>query len=286
MYKKIIFLILLVMAICLPASAKENVLFGPTDTENPLHVWNIEITDYWLNLSNKILSNYANAGLTPHQKAMLFLKYTENYKIVFPEQGAHPKYVVEEQVGSCGTFTNVFLALMKVNGYNGRIANLHNFPANYGHTVAEVFYNGKWHLYDTTYSAYFTTEPGNIVDPYILSFDEINKGNSKAYIQIYNLERYYKGILASKFISFDIYKLSEPAGPIGLKHKMYFPLSLDLKTKPKISKSDFNTKNQGASYIGAAGINQNHKYTITSLVKNNKYKLVLTPNFIGKNLRV
>lgn len=160
--------------------------------------------------------------------------------------------------------------------------NMYNYPKDNGHTVSEVFYNGKWNLYDTTYSAFFTTEPSNIINPYVLSFAEIKNGNFESYIQINNLERYYKDIpSASQFVSYDIYKLSNPSGPIGMEYKMYFPLILDFKNKPQILKEDFNTKNQGVSYIGIADTNQNHKYEISNLEKGNRYALVLSPNFIG-----
>lgn len=280
--KKIFFIVFLILNMFLSAFAEEKVLFGAEDKENPLHIWNIELTDYWVKLSDQILKDYENINLTHHQKIMLLLKYTEKFSIGFPQNGGHPKYVIEEQKGACGTFTNVFAALIRVNGYSVRFINMYNYPTNLGHTVAEVFYEGKWHLYDTTYSAYFTTDPSNVVNPYVLSFDEIKRGDIKSHIQINNLNRYYKqGELASKFVSYDIYKYSNPSCPIGMGYKMYFPLYLDLKNKNKISKEDFNTKNQGATYIGVAGINQNHKYEISGLQEEANYSLILSPSFIG-----
>ncbi|WP_236686238.1 hypothetical protein [Taylorella equigenitalis] len=52
----------------------ETVLMSSTDKNNPLYVWNIELTDYWSKLSDEILKGYKekNIQLTPHQMAMIF----------------------------------------------------------------------------------------------------------------------------------------------------------------------------------------------------------------------
>lgn len=280
--KKIVVFILLILGTVTSLFAEEKVLFQADDKKNPLHIWNIELTDYWVKLSDEILKEYKNVKLTPHQKVMIMINYMSDYKIGYPSQG-NPKYVIEEGVGSCGTFTNAFVALMKVNGIESRQIGLYNYPKNTGHVVAEVFYDNKWHLYDTTYSGYFTTEPENVTNPYVLSFDELKGDFSEKYYKVfYNLKRYYKSQkLASEYFSKEIYKFASPSGIIGASHRMFFNLFLDLNTKPTITKEDFGPKNQGAGYIGAAGLNQNHEYKISNLEKDNNYALVLTPNFIG-----
>ncbi len=280
--KKIVVFILLILGTVTSLFAEEKVLFQADDKKNPLHIWNIELTDYWVKLSDEILKEYKNVKLTPHQKAMIFLKFMEDFDVGFPKQGPHPKYVVEEKIGACGTFTNVFNALMAVNGYEARVVNLYNYPTSeMGHTVSEVYYNSKWNLYDTTFSGYFTTDIENLIDPYVLSFEELKNGKN-SFLYINNLNRYYKTVdIQRNFISHDIYLKSNPSGPIGLDKKMFFPLYLDAKNKNIIKKADFSLKAQGASYIGVAGINQNHKYEISNLEKGNHYALVLSPNFIG-----
>ena len=279
--KKIVLIILIFLHVSL--YTKEQILYKANDKDNPLAIWNLPITTYWSELSEKILKDYKDIKLTPHQQAMLFLKYTEDYSIGYPKQGANPKYVIEEQIGSCGTFTNVFLALMKVNGFNGRVVGLYNYPKDTGHSVAEVFYNDKWHLYDTTYSSYFTTTPSDIIHPNVLAFKEVKKSNSEnTTIYIANIKRYYKyANLAKQYVSFNMYKLSNPSGPIGMKNNMIFPITMDFKTKRVITKKDFGPKNQGASYIGVAGVNQSHRYILNNLKSNKNYILSLTPKFIG-----
>ena len=285
-----IFLILIIIfSLSSSVYSNEKVLFSKNDKSNPLHVWNLDITNYWKELSDKILAHYKNIQLTPHQKAVIFLDYTSEYKLGFPVGGAEPKNVIKEKTGACGTFTNVFLALMRVNDIQGRIVNLYNFPKDTGHTVAEVFYDNKWHLYDTTYAAFFSFNPSDMLDPKVLSFKELKNLQEiqKVFRTIINYKRFYKyRSNAEKYVSFDIYKKANPSGPIGLKNKMYFPIYLDLKKKNTINKKDFGPKNQGAGYIGVAGINQNSKYIISGLTKNKKYAIILEPNFIGgdKNL--
>lgn len=267
----------------------ETVLMSSTDKNNPLYVWNIELTDYWSKLSDEILKGYKekNIQLTPHQMAMIFLKFMSDFDIGYPKGGAHPKFVVEEKIGACGTFTNVFNALMAANGFKARIINLYNYPTNeLGHTVSEVYYDNKWHLYDTTFSAYFTDDPSNVINPNVLSFEEI-KSNKPATLIINNQSRYYKTVeIQRKFASREIYHTANPAGPLSFENKMFFPIKLNPISRPKIEKKDFALKAQGASFIGVGGANANHIYKLESLNKNTEYRLSLIPNFIGghKNL--
>lgn len=262
------------------SNPKEKVLMSATDINNPFHTKNLELTDYWVKLSDDILKDYKEFKLTPHQLAIIFIDYIDEFKLGYAKGGSNPKYNVEEKVGSCGAFTNIFNALMAVNGYKVRAVGLYNFPKENGHVVAEVLYDNKWHLYDTTYGGYFTTDPSNIIDPYVLSFEEI-KENKPSTLIIHNHSRYYKTLGGRQFINREIYLNANPSGPLEFDNKLYFPIDLDLINKPAISQENFRGKAQGAAYIGIGGVNANHTYKLTNLEDNGSYNLSITPSHIG-----
>ncbi|MDR1658014.1 MAG: hypothetical protein LBT47_10765 [Deltaproteobacteria bacterium] len=55
---------------------------------------------------------------------------------------------------------------------------MYNYPENSGHAVAEIKVDGRWQLCDPTYGLYYTTEPGNNLNPYLLSFEELRNGGA------------------------------------------------------------------------------------------------------------
>lgn len=271
-----------------PENTKKNqkeykIILEANDPKNPLHVWRIPITSYWIDLSNKILGEFGNQ-LTPHQKAILFMTFMNDFKVGFPSK-ADPITVVEEKIGACGTYSNVFCALMIVNNIPCRIVNLHNYPTNYGHTVVEVFYDNKWHLYDPTYAAYYTTTPNEIKNPTVLSFEELRKcyGFRHEVVRIIlNPKRLYEGLPVSlSFAGPDIFVKANPAGPIGPDKPFFYPIYLDLTNKNIINKEDFGPRNQGAYYIGAAGINNNWIVILSNLKPLKKHTLTISPEYLG-----
>lgn len=52
-----------------------------------------------------------------------------------------------------------FTMLCRRIGFPARINTLHNFEFMQGHTGVEVYYDGAWHFFDSTYAAFFYTEP-------------------------------------------------------------------------------------------------------------------------------
>ncbi len=260
-----------------------RVLLPADDPRNPLSIWRIPITEYWLELSDSILGPL-KGKLTPHQKAVLFMLFMNDFKVGIPSN-PKPETVVRERVGSCGNFSNVFCALMAVNDIPCRLVNLHNYPKDSGHTVTEVYYNGRWHLYDPTYSAYYTTTPNELFNPYVLSFKELREGGGfrKDVVRVVlNPKRLYMGAPRSlKFLGPEIYVKAEPAGPIGPDKPFYYPLKLDILNKSVISEEDFGPKNQGASYLGAAGINNNWIFYLSGLKVGKEYNLIVEPAWLG-----
>ncbi len=72
------------------------------------------------------------------------------------------------RTGACGTRTGIYISLAKAVGLKVKPYSIYNFgKVGSGHTAAQVFWDGKWHYMDVTYSGYFEK------DGDILSFDEV-----------------------------------------------------------------------------------------------------------------
>ncbi|ADU91938.1 transglutaminase domain-containing protein [Taylorella equigenitalis] len=291
--KKFIFLILSCFLISQSSWANDNsnpaekILMKANDKNNPLNIWNMDLTDYWSKLSDDILKIYKdrNIQLTPHQMAVVFMDFIGGFKIGMVKGGSDPRYSVQERIGACGSFTKVFISLMAANGIPSRAVGLYNFPKDNGHVVAEVYYDNKWHMYDPTYNLYFTNEPSNLVNPPVLSFEEI-KNNTPSDMVLHNITRYY--MKGDRFANREIYLNANPAGPLTFENKLFFPFFIDFKKKSVIDNSEFGPKYQNISMLGFGGGNINHKYMISNLNKGETYTLSLIPNFlagIGKSIR-
>ncbi|NPV90657.1 MAG: transglutaminase domain-containing protein [Firmicutes bacterium] len=259
----------------------EQIYLSADDPNNPLSVFRVPITQEIVYAADEILQG--KKDLAPHQKILLFMDFMKDFE-VGKASDSKPETTIKERIGACGTFTNLLLALAKTQGIEGRVINLANFPQNTGHAVAELCINGKWSVYDPTYAAYFTNTPNDERTPNVLSFKELRdgKGYEPEVVRVVgNQQRFEKGNPLYFDVGPEIYMKASPAGPIGPEKPFIYPLSLDLKTKPRISQEDINNKNQGSDYIGAAGINNFQEWSLSSLIPGKKYKLVVIPDWIG-----
>lgn len=65
---------------------------------------------------------------------------------------------LQERRGACGAVAWMFIEMAKRLGYPARARGIFCLPIQGGHVVAEVKYNGAWHLYDPTFGVYFTSD--------------------------------------------------------------------------------------------------------------------------------
>lgn len=261
----------------------ESILISGSDPNNPLYVWRQPIPKWLVNVANDCLDN--DSSLTPHQKLMKFMNFIKDFRIGLNGSSSLEETILTH-IGSCGDYTNIFLALAATQGIPGRIISLANYPQNYGHVVAEVWINGKWMVYDPTYSAYYTDTPEDTVNPNVLSFTELRNGRGydpDVKCIVGNKAR-LSSELAYEFLGPGIYARANPAGAIGPDRPFIYPLTLDLIEKPFLSKDQYGTSNQGASYIGAAGICNMQKWTLTSLEPGKNYNFIVVPDWLGGEL--
>lgn len=250
---------------------------GASDASNPLSVFRMPVTQRLKDISDKL----SEGTYSDHEKILRFMDYIGQFRVGVAS-AATPDTAVLEQVGACGSFTNVLLALAAAQKIGGRYVNLHNYPKNDGHTVGELFVSGRWRLYDATYGAYYV--PADESDRLPLGFDAIRSAYRATPASIKQVVRTYRPGL-HRFASRDVFLQARPAGVIGPDRPMMFPLSLDLHDSPKLDRVKFGPVNQGSDYLGAASENQNQEWSLTGLTIGDDYVFTLAPKHIGGDLQ-
>jgi len=246
---------------------------GAMDERNPLHIFRVPITRRIKNLSDDL----AQGAASEHEMIVRFMEYISRFRVGLTKDGT-PDATITERLGACGTFTGTLLALAACQGIDGRYINMMNFPSGMGHTIGELFVDGQWRVYDPTYAAfYYDVSSG---DRSALSFDQLRtqfKDDPETVGIIY--EAYRPGF--EGFTGRDIFLKADPIGVIGPDKPMTFPLKLCLSERATLDSVEFGVKFQGANYIGAAGINQNQKWTLEGLEAGSEYIFCLKAARMG-----
>lgn len=246
------------------------------DPNNPLYVFRTPVTWEIKRLSDQL----ANGLSTNHAKILRFMDYISQFKVGIDGDGT-PDSTIETRTGACGTFAGTLLALSASQGMPGRYINFMNYPQDMGHTVAEIFHDGQWQLYDPTYSGWYVDKNDTSAQP--LPFDRIKHLYKIAPDQVQFISMTYRSG-RDEFSGSNIFTRANPIGVIGPSNPFIFPLNVDIKNNPIIRKEDVGVKNQGASYIGAAGVNHNHDWTVSSLIPGQQYVFNIIPSELGGDI--
>lgn len=262
-----------------------EVILAADHPQNPLAVMRIPITKTMKAIAEAILGD--EKELSAHQKIVRFMNFMEYFDVA-QSKSADPETIIRERKGTCGEFANVILALAATQGIAGRYVNLHNYPPGNGHTVAEFFVDGKWRVYDPTFSAYYTDTPTETQNPNVLSFEELRAGKGRdprVKRIVWNRRRLDELKPSSyKFLGPNIYERAAPAGPILDDRPLVFSLALDIRNSPVLNKEEFGPRSQGAAYIGDAGICNQQNWKLSSLVPGRTYEFLIVPEGIGGEL--
>jgi len=245
---------------------------GAQDKANPLSIFRTPISASLKKQSDRL----ANGLTSDHDKVLRFMSYIDGFQVGVPKSST-PDAIIGERLGACGEFTNVLLALSAAQGMPGRYINLHNYPKADGHTVAEIKVDGKWRLYDPTYSAYYTSGKNARKDA--LSYEEIVKRYKSGANVFAVLGNDRAG--EHRFTGSNIYTQASPAGVIGPDYPMMFPLELELGHRDSLTDIDFGPEYQGANYIGAASTNQQQRWLLKGLTPGRQYAFVVQPKELG-----
>lgn len=256
-----------------PAAAgtvQDDLYLSATDASNPLRLFRMPVTHNIKDLSDSLVQGVEGE----HQQVLAAMNLINGFK-VGEASAATPDVTVAEGVGACGSFSNTLLALMAAQGLEGRLVNLHNYPAGDGHTVVEIKLPNKWALYDPTFGAFYT-HAGRSTP---LSFDEIKSGYASGLdIKVnHSLNRY--GF--EEYTGRPIFTQARPSGVIGPDRPFLFPLRFSIKGQTSLEKAAFGALWQGADYVGAAYMNQQQEWTLEDLELNEHYFFELVASHVG-----
>lgn len=245
-----------------------------SDPKNPLHIFRVPVTQRIKRLSDEL----AQGAQNDHEKILKFMDYIGKFRVGFATDTT-PDATVQEQIGSCGSFTNTLLALAAAQGMPSRVVSLLNSPPNDGHALAEIYIDGKFHLYDPTFNAFYSLHDQH--QP--LSFSEVKKiCNTEPESLDLNAKIYRPGI--TSYTGCPIFLNATPSGVIGPDQVMVFPLQFDSNKLKKIEKKDFGTTYQGSNFIGAAATNQRQEWHIKNLSVGEKYEFIIQPESLGGDI--
>mgnify|MGYP005761114039 CR=1 FL=1 len=234
-------------------------------------------------MAGDILNGQEN--LSAHEKVVNFMEFMRDYRVGLND--SVPITVAKDKIGSCGSYVNLFVALCTAENIPSRMITMANYPENSGHVVAEVYVDGKWGVYDPTYNMYFTTTPEDQGSPNVLSLEELRngRGDDADVTQILGFPERVTSDMAESFISADIYVKADPIGVFGVDKPMIYPLSMNIEEDSCITQDEFTTAYQGINYIGAAGINNSHKWIISGLQPEKRYNFCLKVSGIGGDIQ-
>jgi hypothetical protein len=96
---------------------------------------------------------------SPKKKVMDLLRITKRLiRNPYPAEKVNDVsrlHIIESGYGFCDQQANVFLALCEANGFQGRMIWLFGEDSISHHTVSEVFYDDKYHMFDPFYMKWF-----------------------------------------------------------------------------------------------------------------------------------
>lgn len=264
------------------ASIYQKVLLDTNDVSNPLHTLRRPFIHKYALIADAMLAG--SGTLTPHEKILKFISLTDNFKLG-NASSTYPEDELKERIGVCGHFSPVASVFATSQGIPARIVGLYNYPKNNGHSIAQFYTNGRWQIYDTTYNAYYTTDPANMLNPLVLSLDELRAGGgTDPTVTSVVVNQARCNSQSASCIAFSgpaIYEQAAPAGPIGLDHPFFFPQHLDPVGYNTLTGADlWSPAHQGAAYLGLVQLNYNQDFSLTSLVPGFTYTLSMTPGGI------
>lgn len=258
----------------LESSDADVAIFEKDDLENPLHIFRFPITRRIQKLAFDLTDGCGDV--------MLKLERMMYYIDEFPTgiaSASTPDVTARERVGACGTFTALFLAMARCLGIPGRYVGLYNYPENDGHTIPELFLNGKWMAFDPTYHLYYAHSDTPTIP---LSYEEVYF----AYVKNMPVVAVggNKRLGADEFTERNIYVQANPQGVIGPSRPMLYPLKLDVLEKPNIDQADFTAENQGSEYIGAAGVNIEQSWELSGIEPGVEHVFRIVPDWVGGDI--
>src|SRR5712692_2374082 len=111
-------------------------------------------------------------GLSDEAKSIRILKYVSSSLTLKPNEGSATK-IIHDGFALCGGKSLVFVTLCRKAGMAARYVGSMYMPELRSHAISEIFYDGKWHLYDPTFGIFFYSNPDYDNTGYVISFHDL-----------------------------------------------------------------------------------------------------------------
>lgn len=111
-------------------------------------------------------------SLSDEAKSIRILKYVSSSLTHKANQGSATK-IIHDGFALCGGKSYVFVALCRKAGMAARYVGSMYMPKLRSHAISEIFYDGKWHLYDPTFGIFFYSNPDYDNTGYVISFHDL-----------------------------------------------------------------------------------------------------------------
>jgi hypothetical protein len=110
--------------------------------------------------------------LSNEEKSIEILRYVASY-LRLKRNGGTATKILRDGSSLCGGVARAFIILCRKTGIPARYVNSAYLPSLSSHTASEVFYEGKWHLFDPTFGVFFYSNPDYDRGGWVLSFHEL-----------------------------------------------------------------------------------------------------------------
>lgn len=114
----------------------------------------------------------SDTSLTDEEKSIRILKYIASSVTNSPNDGPASK-IIRDGFALCGGKSNALIMLCRTAGMPARYVGSMYMPALRSHALGEIFYEGRWHLYDATYGIFFYSNSTYDGSGYVLSFHDL-----------------------------------------------------------------------------------------------------------------
>lgn len=111
-------------------------------------------------------------GLAEEQISIEILRYVSTSLRLEGNSGTATK-ILKEGHAICGGMSISFQTLVRMTGLPARYIGIFGVVNQGSHALAEVYYDGQWHLFDPTYGLFFYSEPDYNQTGHIASFAEV-----------------------------------------------------------------------------------------------------------------
>ncbi|MGE5775802.1 MAG: transglutaminase-like domain-containing protein [Chloroflexota bacterium] len=148
------------------------------------------------------------AGLTEEQISIEILRYVSTTLRLESNSGTATK-ILKDGHAICGGMSISFQTLVRTAGLPARYIGIFGVVNQGSHALAEVYYDGQWHLFDPTYGMFFYSKPDYDHTGHIASLTEVLATATENWYLLKAIDRPWLGQYDSNIRSFGILEVEE-----------------------------------------------------------------------------